>query len=236
MAFNIDKDILELEVDCFTCKEQASTVRFYKCWIFHIVKHGAIISMYFHMSKHFPTVVEIDIPNTLDRGDLSEFGNWRENEPDKSPRSLVFFRTNPHGHLYFSGHIPKVTCIFLDKSPRSLCLRYVTHTKIMDQDIVEVKLMEGATAFQSAFYVSVYKLFLQKTWTTCNLYFPIKYLLSYAFSLPKVWLYYLCLYNLPDLVEQSDSVISYDDRAVRECRGVHLINVMCVDKWTVRLT
>ena len=26
MAFNIDKDILELEVDCFTCKEQASEV------------------------------------------------------------------------------------------------------------------------------------------------------------------------------------------------------------------
>ena len=42
MAFNIDKDILELEVDCFTCKEQASEVLYVlnilhrKTWCRHI--------------------------------------------------------------------------------------------------------------------------------------------------------------------------------------------------------
>ena len=134
-------------------------------------------------------------------------------------------RTFPHGHLYFSRQIPTVNVF-------KLWIRTLLNSFS--------KLMEGVTAFLAVFYVLVYKPFLQKTWKTYNLYFPIKHLLSYVVGFPKLWLYlvnfYPCLYNLPNLVEQSDSVISYDDRAVRECRGVHLINVMCVDKWTVRLT
>ena len=98
-------------------------------------------------------------------------------------------RTFPHGHLYFSRQIPTVNVF-------KLWIRTLLNSFS--------KLMEGVTAFLAVFYVSVYKPFLQKTWKTCNLYFPIKHLLSYVVGFPKLWLYlvnfYPCLYNLPNLV------------------------------------
>ena len=76
---------------------------FYKCWKLQIVdRQGLVISMYFQMSRHFHTIVDNDIQNTLDCKDLS--GNIPDLETERRM-----------SHLYFPG-----------KSSQSMCLRHVT--------------------------------------------------------------------------------------------------------------
>ena len=85
---------------------RSKPVMFYKCWIFHIVKH--VISMYFHMSKHFPRLLRLTYQTHLTVGICPNL----ETEGRMS-------RTNPHSHLYFSGQIPMVSLFWGKKQNKN---------------------------------------------------------------------------------------------------------------------